>query len=162
MFKKFFTVFGLVGSLFASNAFADGHATLKQVQDRGHLQCGVSQGLFGFSNPDDAGNWTGLDVDFCRAMAAAIFNDPQAVKFTPLSSKQRFTALSSGEIDVLARNTTWTMTRDASLGLNFSVVNYYDGQGMMVPKSLGVTSGTELDGANVCTCLLYTSPSPRD
>ena len=76
MFKKFFTVFGLVGSLFASNAFADGHATLKQVQDRGHLQCGVSQGLFGFSNPDDAGNWTGLDVDFCRAMAAAIFNDP--------------------------------------------------------------------------------------
>ena len=84
MFKKFFTVFGLVGSLFASNAFADGHATLKQVQDRGHLQCGVSQGLFGFSNPDDAGNWTGLDVDFCRAMAAAIFNDPQAVKFTPL------------------------------------------------------------------------------
>jgi general L-amino acid transport system substrate-binding protein len=151
MFKKFFKVFGLVGSLFASNAFADGHATLKQVQDRGHLQCGVSQGLFGFSNPDDAGNWTGLDVDFCRAMAAAIFNDPQAVKFTPLSSKQRFTALSSGEIDVLARNTTWTMTRDASLGLNFSVVNYYDGQGMMVPKSLGVTSGTELDGANVCT-----------
>ena len=137
-------ILGLVASIVMMPAAFAG--TLDTVKSQGFFNCGVSQGVPGFSNPDDAGNWTGLDVDFCRAMAAAIFNDPQAVKFTPLSSKQRFTALSSGEIDVLARNTTWTMTRDASLGLNFSVVNYYDGQGMMVPKSLGVTSGTELDG----------------
>ena len=138
MFKKSMIMAAFICSFAFSSVFA---GTLDDVKAKGHLQCGVSQGLFGFSNPDDAGNWTGLDVEFCRAVAAAIFNDPQAVKFTPLSSKQRFTALSSGEIDLLARNTTWTMTRDASLGLNFSVVNYYDGQGMMVPKSLGRTLG---------------------
>jgi general L-amino acid transport system substrate-binding protein len=148
MFKKTMLIAGFISSLAVTSAFA---GTLEDVKAKGYIQCGVSQGLFGFSNPDDAGNWTGLDVEFCRAVAAAALGDGQAVKFTPLSSKQRFTALSSGEIDLLARNTTWTMTRDASLGLNFSVVNYYDGQGMMVPKSLGVTSGTELDGANVCT-----------
>ncbi|MEO0635926.1 MAG: amino acid ABC transporter substrate-binding protein [Pseudomonadota bacterium] len=126
-------------------------ATLDDVKAKGFVQCGVSQGLPGFSNPDDKGEWTGLDVDVCRAMAAAIFNDPAAVKFTPLSAKERFTALSSGEVDVLSRNTTWTMTRDASLGLNFAPVTYYDGQGFMVRKDLGVSSALELSGASVCT-----------
>jgi general L-amino acid transport system substrate-binding protein len=97
---------------------------LNTVKQRGVLICGVSQGLPGFSNPDDRGNWTGLDVDLCRAMAAAIFNDPGKVKFTPLSAKDRFTALQSGEIDVLSRNSTWTLSRDTSLGLNFAAVNY--------------------------------------
>ena len=103
------------------------------------------------SNPDDDGNWSGIDVDVCRAVAAAVFGDAQAVKFSPLTAKARFTALSSGEIDILSRNTTWTMTRDTQLGLNFAGVNYYDGQGMMVPADLGVTSALELDGANICT-----------
>jgi general L-amino acid transport system substrate-binding protein len=144
---------GLAGVALASNALADGHggSTLKQVQDKGFIQCGVSQGLPGFSNADDSGNWTGLDVDFCRAVAAAVFGDASKVKFSPLSAKQRFTALSSGEIDILSRNTTWTMTRDTQLGLNFAGVNYYDGQGMMVPTALGATSATQLDGANICT-----------
>jgi general L-amino acid transport system substrate-binding protein len=132
---------------------ADGHgnSTLAQVKEKGFIQCGVSQGLPGFSNADDDGNWTGLDVDLCRGVAAAVFGDANAVKFTPLSAKQRFTALASGEIDILSRNTTWTMTRDTQLGLNFAGVNYYDGQGMMVPTALGVTSALELDGANICT-----------
>ena len=125
--------------------------TLDDVRAKGFVQCGVSQGLPGFSNADDAGNWTGIDVDLCRAVAAAVFGDAEAVKFTPLSAKQRFTALSSGEVDILSRNTTWTMTRDTQLGLNFAGVNYYDGQGMMVPTALGVSSATELDGANICT-----------
>jgi general L-amino acid transport system substrate-binding protein len=144
---------GIAGVALASNALADGHggSTLKQVQDKGFIQCGVSQGLPGFSNADDSGNWTGLDVDFCRAVAAAVFGDASKVKFSPLSAKQRFTALSSGEIDILSRNTTWTMTRDTQLGLNFAGVNYYDGQGMMVPTALGATSATQLDGANICT-----------
>lgn len=135
--------------LMASQAQAA--TTLETVKDRGHVQCGVSQGLAGFSNPDDKGNWTGLDVELCRAVAAAVFGDANAVKFSPLSAKERFTALSSGEVDVLSRNTTWTMTRDTQLGFNFAGVNYYDGQGMMVPAALGVTSATELDGAAVCT-----------
>ena len=114
------------------------------------MQCGVNTGLPGFANPDDAGNWTGLDVDYCKAVAAAVFGDATKVKYTPLSAKERFTALQSGEVDLLARNTTWTMTRDTSLGLNFAGVNYYDGQGFMVKKSLGVTSAMELGGASVC------------
>src|SRR5215218_1610952 len=117
--------------------------TLNTVKQRGSLICGVTQGLPGFSSPDDRGNWTGLDVDLCRAIAVAIFNDPNKVKFTPLSTKDRFTALQSGEIDVLARNT--------SLGLNFAAVNYYDGQGFMVRKSLKINSALELNGASVCT-----------
>jgi general L-amino acid transport system substrate-binding protein len=132
-------------------AAGHGNSTLAQVKEKGFVQCGVSQGLPGFSNADDAGEWTGLDVDLCRAVAAAVFGDASAVKFTPLSAKQRFTALASGEVDILSRNTTWTMTRDTQLGLNFAGVNYYDGQGMMVPIALGVTSATELDGANICT-----------
>ncbi|WP_245926764.1 amino acid ABC transporter substrate-binding protein [Breoghania corrubedonensis] len=126
-------------------------ATLDDVKAKGFVQCGVSQGLPGFSNPDSAGNWSGLDVDFCKAMAAAIFGDPSAAKYTPLSAKERFTALQSGEIDVLPRNTTWTMTRDTTLGLNFVGVNYYDGQGFMVRKALGVSSALELSGASICT-----------
>ena len=147
--KKFsFLVAGVAGLLAASTANA---GTLEDVRAKGFIQCGVSQGLPGFSNADDSGKWTGLDVEMCRAVAAAVFGDAQAVKFSPLSAKQRFTALSSGEVDILSRNTTWTMTRDTQLGLNFAGVNYYDGQGMMVPKALGVKSATELDGANICT-----------
>jgi len=126
-------------------------ATLDDVKAKGFVQCGVSQGLPGFSNPDAAGNWTGLDVDVCKAVAAAVFGDSSKVKFTPLSAKERFTALQSGEIDILSRNTTWTATRDTSLGLNFAGVNYYDGQGFMVRKSLNVKSALELSGASVCT-----------
>jgi general L-amino acid transport system substrate-binding protein len=124
--------------------------TLKTVTDRGVLSCGVSQGLPGFSLPDDKGNWTGLDVDICRAIAAAIFNDPGKVKFVPLSAKDRFTALQSGEIDLLSRNTTWTLSRDTSLGANFTGVTYYDGQGFLVKKSLKVNSALELNSASVC------------
>jgi general L-amino acid transport system substrate-binding protein len=114
------------------------------------LSCGVSQGLPGFSTPDDKGNWTGLDVDICRAIAAAIFNDATKIKFVPLSAKDRFTALQSGEIDVLSRNTTWTLSRDTSLGANFTGVTYYDGQGFLVKKSLKVNSALELNSASVC------------
>src|ERR1700744_1246177 len=124
--------------------------TLKTVKDRGMLSCGVSQGLPGFSSPDDKGNWTGLDVDVCRPVAAAIFDDPTKVKFVPLSAKDRFTALQSGEIDVLSRNTTWTLSRDTSLGANFTGVTYYDGQGFLVKKSLNVNSALELSNASVC------------
>ncbi|HZO44840.1 MAG TPA: amino acid ABC transporter substrate-binding protein [Xanthobacteraceae bacterium] len=125
--------------------------TLKTVKERGSLLCGVSQGIAGFSLPDDKGNWSGIDVEFCRAIAAAIFNDASKVKFVPLSSKDRFTALQSSAIDVLSRNSTWTSSRDTSLGLNFAAVNYYDGQGFMVRKALKVNSALELNGASVCT-----------
>ena len=135
----------------AAAATAAAAATLEDVKQKGFVQCGVSQGLAGFSNPDSQNNWTGLDVDFCRAVAAAIFNDPAKVKFSPLSAKERFTALQSGEVDILSRNTTWTMSRDTSLGLKFAGVTYYDGQGFMVRKELGVKSALELDGATVCT-----------
>jgi general L-amino acid transport system substrate-binding protein len=124
--------------------------TLKSVKDRGILNCGANGTLAGFGLPDAQGKWTGLDVDVCRAVAAAIFNDPNKVKFVPLSAKDRFTALQSGEIDVLSRNTTWTSSRDTSLGLNFTGVDYYDGQGFMVHKSLKVNSALELNGASVC------------
>src|SRR6202047_4734901 len=121
--------------------------TLKTVKDRGMLSCGVSEGLPGFSTPDDKGNWTGIDVDVCRALAAAIFGDPTKVKFLPLNAKNRFTALQSGEIDLLSRNSTWTLSRDTSLGANFTGVTYYDGQGFMVKKSLRVNSALELNSA---------------
>ena len=132
----------------STTAFAG--ATLDAVKKKGFLQCGVTTGLPGFSSPDDKGNWTGLDVDTCRAVAAAVFGDAQKVKFTPLTAKERFTALQSGEIDILSRNTTWTLTRDSSLGLNFAGINYYDGQGFLVSKNLGVKSALELDGASFC------------
>ncbi|MFN3984165.1 MAG: amino acid ABC transporter substrate-binding protein [Rhodocyclaceae bacterium] len=124
--------------------------TLDTVKQRGHVLCGVSDGLPGFSLPDERANWTGLDVDTCRGIAAAVFGDPTKVQFRALNARERFTALQSGEVDVLSRNTTWTLTRDASLGLNFAGVNYYDGQGFMVRSSLGVNSAKELDGATVC------------
>jgi general L-amino acid transport system substrate-binding protein len=123
--------------------------TLKAVQDRGVLLCGVSQGLPGFSTPDDKGNWTGLDVDVCRAIAAAVLNDPTKVKFLPLTAKDRFLALQSNVIDVLSRNTTWTLERDTKQGL-FAGVTYYDGQGFLVKKSLKVNSALELSGASIC------------
>lgn len=132
----------------STNAFAG--ATLDAVKKKGFVQCGVSIGLPGFSNADEKGNWSGLDVDVCRAVAAAVFGDANKVKFTPLTAKERFTALQSGEINMLSRNTTWTLTRDSSLGLNFAGVNYYDGQGFMVTKKLGVKSALELDGASFC------------
>lgn len=125
--------------------------TLDDVKAKGTISCGVSQGLAGFSLADAKGEWTGLDVDFCRAVAAAVFNDASKVKFVPLSAKDRFTALQSGEIDILSRNTTWTMNRDTKQGLKFAGVMYYDGQGFMVRKSLNVTSALQLAGASVCT-----------
>jgi general L-amino acid transport system substrate-binding protein len=124
--------------------------TLTTVKTRGNLNCGSNPGLAGFGLPDAQGNWTGLDVDVCRAIAAAIFDDPTKVKFVPLTAKDRFTALQSGEVDVLVRNTTWTSSRDTSLGLNFTGVNYYDGQGFMVRKALKVNSALELSDAAVC------------
>jgi general L-amino acid transport system substrate-binding protein len=124
--------------------------SLDAVKARGELVCGVNTGLGGFALPDSQGNYTGLDVDVCKAVAAAILGDASKVKYVPLTAQQRFTALQSGEIDILSRNTTWTLTRDTSLGLNFAGVSYYDGQGFMIPKKLGVTSAKELDGATVC------------
>lgn len=133
-----------VGSAVAS---AD---TLDDVKSAGTLKCGVSTGLLGFSSQDDNNRWEGLDADFCHALAAAVLGDSEAVEYLPLSAKERFTALQSGEVDILPRNTTWTFSRDVDLGLTFVGVNYYDGQGFMVPKELGVKSATELDGATVC------------
>ena len=147
-------------SLFALFTFAVGlmpaqaAGTLSVVKKRGYVACGVSQGLPGFSNPDDTGLWTGIDVDLCRAVAAAVFGPGRKyVKFTALSAKERFTALQSGEVDLLARNTTWSMHRDTALGVDFTGVNYYDGQGFMVRKDLGIKSVRELDGASLCTNL---------
>ena len=125
-------------------------ATFDAVKKKGFVQCGVSTGLPGFSVSDDKGNWKGIDVDACRAVAAALFGDASKVKYTPLNAKERFTALQSGEIDMLPRNTTWTYTRDTSLGLNFAGVNYYDGQGFLISKKLGVKSAKELSGAAIC------------
>ena len=134
---------GLVGAAHAG-------ATLDAVKKKGFVQCGVSTGLPGFSAADDKGVFTGIDVDMCRAVAAAIFGDADKVKYSPLTAKERFTALQSGEIDMLPRNTTWTYTRDSSLGLNFAGVNYYDGQGFLVTKTLGIKSALEMDGASFC------------
>ncbi|MEM6622204.1 MAG: amino acid ABC transporter substrate-binding protein [Pseudomonadota bacterium] len=125
-------------------------ATLDDVKAAGELKCGVSTGLVGFAAPDASGEWAGFDVSVCRAVAAAVLGDPSAVKFVPTTGKTRFTALASGEVDMLARNTTWTFSRDVDLGFEFVGVNYYDGQGFMVPAELGVSSATELDGATVC------------
>jgi general L-amino acid transport system substrate-binding protein len=124
--------------------------TLADVQGRGTLNCGVTTGLAGFAAPDDQGKWTGLDVEMCQAVAAAVLGDATKVKYVPTNAKERFTALQSGEIDVLARNTTWTFSRDTDLGFDFVGVNYYDGQGFMVRKGLNVKSALELNGASVC------------
>lgn len=133
--------------LMATSLSAD---TLENTQKQGFLKCGVSTGLPGFAEVGEDKQWKGLDVDTCKAVAAAVLGDASKVKIVPLTAKERFTALQSGEVDVLSRNTTWTQTRDTSLGLNFAGVNYYDGQGFLVSKDLGVKSATELDGATVC------------
>lgn len=124
--------------------------TLEDVKARDELNCGVNSGLVGFATPDANGNWVGFDVAICKAVAAAVLGDGSKVKYVPLSSQNRFTALSSGEVDILSRNTTWTFSRDVDLKLDFAGVNYYDGQGFMVRKDLGVTSAKELDGSTVC------------
>ena len=123
---------------------------LDAIKARGQLICGVNTGLAGFSLADSTGRWTGIDVDVCKAVAAVLFNDAGKVRYVPLNTQQRFTALQTGEIDILSRNTTWTLSRDTQLGLNFAATLYYDGQGFMVPKKLGVKSARELDGAAVC------------
>ena len=148
--KKMKTVQSLAVAIALTFTGVANAGTLDDVKSKGFVQCGVSQGLPGFSNVDDAGNWTGIDVDVCRAIAAAVFGNADKVKYTPLSAKVRFTALTSGEIDVLSRNTTETLSRDMQHG-EFIGVNYYDGQGLMVRKSLGVKSALELGGASVCT-----------
>ena len=134
----------------ALTAGAASAATLDDVKERGQLNCGVSTGLTGFSAPNASGDWEGFDVAVCRAVAAAVLGDASAVEFVPTTGKTRFTSLASGEIDLLARNTTWTFSRDNDLKFEFTGVNYYDGQGFMVPTGLGVTSAKDLDGATVC------------
>ena len=124
--------------------------TLDAIKQRGQLVCGVNPGLPGFAAADSQGNWTGLDVDVCKALAATVLNDAAKIKWVPLNASQRFAALQSGEVDILSRNTTWTLTRDASLGLEFTGVTYYDGQGFMAPKTTQITSAKQLKGATVC------------
>ena len=147
--KRVITTLALVAATVFTAAAASAQ-TLNTVKSRGMLNCGANGSLGGFGLPDAQGNWTGLDVDFCRALAAAIFGDATKVKFVALTAKDRFTALQSGDVDVLVRNTTWTSSRDTSLGLNFTGVNYYDGQGFLVRKALKVNSALELSDAAVC------------
>jgi len=141
-----------LGTLTAAAALAGGvsAATLDEVKARGELNCGVNTGLVGFAAPDANGNWSGFDVAICKAVAAAVLGDPSKVKYVPTTGQTRFTALASGEVDILSRNTTWTFSRDTDLKFTFVGVNYYDGQGFMVRKDLGVSSAKELDGATVC------------
>jgi general L-amino acid transport system substrate-binding protein len=127
-----------------------GGSTLATVKKNGYLRCGVNTGLSGFSVADEKGRWSGIDVDVCRAVAAAALGDAKAVKYTPLTAKERLTALQTGEVDVLSRNTTWTASRDTALGINFAGIDYYDGQGFMVIKALGLKSARELNGASIC------------
>ena len=148
MKKTFFAAAFGAAVVFSGVAAA---GTLDDIKARGVLNCGSNTGLAGFGQPDAQGNWIGFDVDYCRAVAAAVFGDATKVKFLPLSAKDRFTALQSKEVDILVRNTTWTSSRDTSLGLNFTGVTYYDGQGFMVRKKLKVNSALELSGASVCT-----------
>ena len=153
--KQLTSLVAMVAVLFAfttETMAAKKSKTLKNTKKKGFVRCGVSQGLPGFSNADAAGNWTGVDVDVCRAVAAAVLGDANKVKFTPLSAKERFTALTSGEIDILSRNTTWTLSRDADLGVTFVGVNFYDGQGFMVRKDSGITSTSQFkNGISACT-----------
>jgi len=141
----------LAGAALCACAPAFAGQTLNAVKQRGSVKCGVTNGVAGFSAPDSKGNWSGLDVDTCRAVAAAVLGDANKVEFVPLNAQQRFAALQAGEIDILARDTTWTLTRDASLGLHFTSITYYDGQGFLVPKKIKVTSAKQLKGATVCT-----------
>ncbi|WP_298924614.1 amino acid ABC transporter substrate-binding protein [uncultured Ramlibacter sp.] len=139
-----------LGALALAAAPAHAGKTIDAIKARGQLVCGVNTGLAGFSQADSAGNWSGLDVDFCKAIAASLLGDATKVKWVPLVAQQRFAALQSGEVDILSRNTTWTLTRDASLGLNFTGVTYYDGQGFMVPVKNKIKSAKQLKGATVC------------
>ena len=148
--KRVFVRIALTALALGATASVASAQTLAAIKQRGALNCGSNGTLAGFGLPDAQGRWAGLDVDFCKALAAAIFNDPNKVKFVPLTAKDRFTALQSGEVDVLARNTTWTSSRDTSLGLNFTAVNYYDGQGFLVRKALKVNSALELNDAAIC------------
>ncbi|TKW65704.1 MAG: amino acid ABC transporter substrate-binding protein [Paracoccus denitrificans] len=137
-------------SLWAGASLAADGDTLAEVRSRDMLVCGVNAGLIGFASPDANGNWSGFDVSFCKAVAAAVLGDPRKVEFRAMNSEDRFGALTSGDIDILARNTTWTFSRDSDLQLDFAGINYYDGQGFMVPRALGVSSAKELDGASIC------------
>jgi general L-amino acid transport system substrate-binding protein len=149
--RMVFALSAIMASAPMTNATAQTRtATLDVIKQRGQVVCGANTGLPGFSVPDQQGNWSGMDVDYCRAIAAAIFNDPTKVRFVPTSSVNRFTTLQSGEVDVLSRNVTWTSSRDTSLGFNFGPVTYYDGQGFMVKKSSGAKSAKDLSGATVC------------
>ncbi|TVP47690.1 MAG: amino acid ABC transporter substrate-binding protein [Halomonas sp.] len=148
--KKHLALLVSAGSITLAGASTAQADTFEDTVNRGAVQCGVSDGLPGFSAPDDDGNWQGLDVDVCRAVAAAVLGDAEAVNYISLNAVERFTALQSGEVDVLSRNTTWTTTRDTTLGLNFTGVNFYDGQGFMVARDLGISSADELDGASIC------------
>ena len=140
----------LVLALLTASAPALAGKTLEAIKAKGQIACGVSTGVIGFSAADSQGQWKGLDVDVCKAIAAAVLGDPNKVRWVPLSSQQRFTAIQSGEVDILSRNTTWSLTRDAALGLHFAGVSYYDGQGFLVPKKLKVTSAKQLNNAEVC------------
>jgi general L-amino acid transport system substrate-binding protein len=150
MLKKYLAAGAVAATLMGAAGAAYAGKDLDTIKARGHLICGVSTGVAGFASADSQGKWTGLDVDVCRAVAAAIFGDAEKVKFVPTTAQQRFTALQSGEVDLLVRTTTWTLTRDTALGFDFTGVNYYDGQGFMVNKKLGVKSAKELNGATVC------------
>lgn len=146
----FFGAVAAAAVLASTGAYAAEGDTLRTVKQRGELICGVNPGLVGFAAPDANGNWSGFDISLCRAIAAAVVGDPNKVRFVPTTGQTRFTALSSGEVDVLTRNSTWSFQRDTELALDFPAVNYYDGQGFLVRKDLGVTSAKELDGATVC------------
>ena len=150
MLKKYMAAGVVAAALVGAARTAFAGKDLDAIKARGSLICGVSTGVAGFASADSQGKWTGIDVDVCRAIAAAIFGDAEKVKFVPTTAQQRFTALQSGEVDLLVRTTTWTLTRDTALGFDFTGVNYYDGQGFMVNKKLGVKSAKELNGATVC------------
>lgn len=151
-------VFRMVGAAIVASTMAlpasaqpaGGSPTLDAIRARGTLICGVNTGLAGFAQPDSQGVWRGFDVDYCRAVAIALFNDPNKVRYVPTTAQNRFTALQSGEVDMLARNTTWTLSRDTSLGFDFPAISFFDGQGFMVKASLGVNTARELDGASIC------------
>ena len=150
MLKKYMAAGAIVAGLVGVAGTAQAGKDLDAVKARGQLICGVSTGVAGFASADSQGKWTGIDVDVCRAASAALFGDSEKVKYVPTTAQQRFTALQSGEVDLLARTTTYTLTRDTALGFDFTGVNYYDGQGFMVNKKLGVKSAKELNGATVC------------
>ncbi|MDE0057678.1 MAG: amino acid ABC transporter substrate-binding protein [Defluviicoccus sp.] len=149
-FKCTAAVLALTAALAVADGSRGGAATLDRVRDADRLRCGINPGLPGFSETDDKGRWTGFEAAYCRALAAAVLGDPDKVSFVTLTGKTRFPALASGEVDVLARNTTWTFSRDVDLGFTFVGINYYDGQGFLGRKALGVESATELDGASIC------------